>query len=94
MANSADEAASPQYYLEDLKVGQRFTSASCRIEKEQIVNFASEFDPQRFHLDEDLAKRTLFRGLAASGWHTATSFTLKVRLQTSDRYTPIRTVAL
>lgn len=77
MANSADEAASPQYYLEDLKVGQRFTSASCRIEMQQIVNFASEFDPQPFHLDEDLAKRTLFRGLAASGWHTAA---LRMRL--------------
>ena len=58
-------------YLEDLHVGQRFTSAAHRIDAEQIKRFAAEFDPQHFHLDEEAAKGSLFGGLAASGWHTA-----------------------
>lgn len=58
-------------YLEDLQVGQRFSSAPHRIDAEQIKRFAAEFDPQHFHLDEEAAKGSLFGGLAASGWHTA-----------------------
>ena len=41
------------------------------VDKEQIKRFASDFDPQPFHLDEKAAQETMFRGLAASGWHTA-----------------------
>jgi acyl dehydratase len=58
-------------YLEDLSVGQRFTSATYRMDEERIKAFATEFDPQPFHLDAAAAQATLFRGLAASGWHTA-----------------------
>ena len=58
-------------YLEDLFVGQRFTSASHHVDAAQIKAFAAEFDPQPFHLDDEAAKRSLFKGLAASGWHTA-----------------------
>ena len=58
-------------YLEDLKVGQRFTSRSHLVDEVQIKAFARTYDPQPFHLDEESAKPTLFRGLAASGWHTA-----------------------
>jgi len=58
-------------YLEDLYVGQRFTSAPHVLDAEQIKTFAAAFDPQPFHLDEDAAKASLFGGLAASGWHTA-----------------------
>jgi acyl dehydratase len=58
-------------YLEDLNVGQRFTSATYLITEEQIKSFAREFDPQPFHLDDAAAQNTVFRGLAASGWHTA-----------------------
>jgi acyl dehydratase len=53
-------------YLDD-----RFTSRTIEVEKERIISFASEFDPQPFHLSEDLAGGTFFRGLAASGRHTA-----------------------
>jgi len=52
-------------------VGQTFGSGRVRVDKERIKAFAAEFDPQPFHLDEDAASDTLFRGLAASGWHTA-----------------------
>jgi len=58
-------------YLEDFAVGQTFGSGRLRVDKEQIKAFAAEFDPQPFHLDEDAARDTIFRGLAASGWHTA-----------------------
>ena len=58
-------------YLEDLYVGQRFTSTPHPLDAEQIKRFAAEFDPQPFHLDEEAAKGSIFGGLAASGWHTA-----------------------
>lgn len=58
-------------YLEDLRVGQRFTTGEYELSDEQIKAFAKEFDPQTFHLDEAAAQNSLFRGLAASGWHTA-----------------------
>ena len=62
---------SDRLYLEDLFVGQRFTSAPHELDAEQIKRFAAEYDPQPFHLDEEAAKASLFGGLAASGWHTA-----------------------
>jgi len=58
-------------YLEDLRVGQRFTSGTYLMEADRIKAFAAEFDPQPFHLDEAAAEASVFRGLAASGWHTA-----------------------
>src|SRR5437764_13135144 len=58
-------------YLEDFAVGQTFGSGRLRVDKERIKTFAAEFDPQPFHLDEEAARGSLFRGLAASGWHTA-----------------------
>lgn len=60
------------YYLDDLSVGQRFSSrTSVTVTEERIKSFAAEFDPQPFHLDHEAAKPSLFGGLAASGWHTA-----------------------
>jgi len=58
-------------YLDDLHVGQRFSSGTHAVDEVQIKAFAGQFDPQPFHLDEAMAKDTLFAGLAASGWHTA-----------------------
>jgi acyl dehydratase len=65
------QKAGAKLYLEDLKVGQRFTSGSHLLDEKQIKAFAGEYDPQPFHLDGEAAKSTLFAGLAASGWHTA-----------------------
>jgi acyl dehydratase len=59
------------HYLEDYAVGQTYRSGRLRVEAERIKSFAAEFDPQPFHLDEEAASQTIFRGLAASGWHTA-----------------------
>ena len=58
-------------YLEDYAVGQNFGSGRLQVDNARIKAFATEFDPQPFHLDEALARDTIFRGLAASGWHTA-----------------------
>jgi acyl dehydratase len=58
-------------YLEDFVVGQVFGSGRLVVDEERIKSFAAEFDPQPFHLDEESARSTIFRGLAASGWHTA-----------------------
>jgi len=58
-------------FLEDFAVGQTFRSGRVRIDTERIRTFGAEFDPQPFHLDEEAARDTIFRGLAASGWHTA-----------------------
>src|SRR2546428_13321729 len=58
-------------FLEDFAVGQTFRSGRVRIDTERIKTFGAEFDPQPFHLDEEAARDTIFRGLAASGWHTA-----------------------
>lgn len=68
MTNASPSAA---LYLEDLQVGDKYTSAEHAMDEAQIKAFATQFDPQPFHLDEEAAKATLFGGLAASGWHTA-----------------------
>lgn len=60
-----------EQYLEDFAVGQTFGSGRLRVNAERIKTFAAEFDPQPFHLDEEAARGSIFRGLAASGWHTA-----------------------
>ena len=66
------KSESPQVlYLDDLCVGQRFSSDSYRIDENRMKEFAAEFDPQPFHLDEAAARVSIFRGLAASGWYTA-----------------------
>jgi acyl dehydratase len=58
-------------YMSDLAVGQSFRSPARRITEESIFAFAREFDPQPFHLDHAAAQASLFKGLSASGWHTA-----------------------
>jgi acyl dehydratase len=78
MAEGAARGRDDRLYLEDFHVGQRFTSATHRIDVAQIKAFARKFDPQPFHLDEEAAKGTLFGRLVASGWHTAA---ISMRLQ-------------
>lgn len=58
-------------YLEDFEPGQKFGSGVLSVEAERIKSFAAEFDPQPFHQDENAARSSFFKGLAASGWHTA-----------------------
>jgi acyl dehydratase len=72
-------------YLEDFAVGQRFRSGTLRIERERVKSFAEEFDPQPFHLDDDAARGSIFRGLAASGWHTTAA---TMRLMVDSAFKP------
>ena len=70
-----------QRYFEDLKAGDRFKSVTYQVSEEEIINFAREFDPQPFHLDAAVADQTMFKGLIASGWHTA-AITMRLFVQT------------
>ncbi|MGH9847755.1 MAG: MaoC family dehydratase [Blastocatellia bacterium] len=72
-------------YLEDYAVAQTFSSGRLRVDKERIKTFAAEFDPQPFHLDEEAARETIFRGLVASGWHTAA---MTMRLLVESEFKP------
>ena len=56
-------------FFEDLDIGQRRALGSFTFTAELIKKFAAQFDPQRFHLDEEAGRNSLFGGLAASGWH-------------------------
>jgi acyl dehydratase len=76
MSNSVPD----RLYLDDLHVGQRFKSATYTIDEAQIKAFAAQFDPQPFHTEETTAKDTLFKGLAASGWHTA-AITMRLNVE-------------
>jgi len=58
-------------HFEDLKVSEVIQLGSYKISKDDIINFATEFDPLPFHLDEAVAKKSLLGGLASSGWQTA-----------------------
>jgi acyl dehydratase len=57
-------------HFEDLVEGSVETFGPRTITREEIVAYASEYDPQPMHLDEEAAKHTMLGGLAASGWHT------------------------
>ena len=69
--STADAQTQDKLYLDDLQVGRRFLSRTHVVDETEIRAFARQFDPQPFHLDEEAAKRTIFGGLVASGWHTA-----------------------
>ena len=71
-------------YLDDFAVGQKFGSRSLLVAAERVKSFAAEFDPQPFHLDEAAARDSIFRGLAASGWHTA-AMTMRLLVESDVR---------
>ena len=58
-------------FFEDFEIGQRYTTASRRITEDEIVAFAQQWDKQFFHLDKAAAEASMYGGLIASGWHTA-----------------------
>src|SRR5258708_2252301 len=71
MSSEARRAGDGKLYLDDLQVGQRFTSGPHPMDESGIKAFARQYDPQPYHLDEAAAQKSLFGGLVASGWHTA-----------------------
>jgi acyl dehydratase len=72
-------------YFEDLAVGQKFASPTLPIDADAITAFAAAFDPQPFHLDDAAARGSMFAGLAASGWHTAS---ISMRLCLASDFRP------
>jgi acyl dehydratase len=80
--NSASASLAAIEWFDDLALGALFRSADKLVTREEIKRFAREFDPQPYHLDEAAADQSAFKGLAASGWHTAAiSMGLTVELQ-------------
>jgi acyl dehydratase len=69
-------------YLEDFAAGQVYRSNRVPVDKGQILAFASQFDPQPYHLDEEAARKSVFKGLAASGWHTA-AMTMRLLIESN-----------
>jgi acyl dehydratase len=57
-------------YLDDLEVGQTTYFGSYEVTRDEVIEFASKYDPQPFHLSDEAAAKTHFGRLAASGWHT------------------------
>ncbi len=61
---------SKQWYFEDFFEGQEIPLGSRPVTEEEIIAFATQFDPQPFHVDHDAAEKSMFGGIIASGWHT------------------------
>ncbi len=69
-----DGMAAKKWAFEDLVEGATLQLGSKRVTAEEIIEFASEFDPQPMHLDEEAGRRSILGGLSASGWHTCAMF--------------------
>jgi acyl dehydratase len=77
--------ASDDYkFMEDLAVGQKFSGGPIEVTAEGIIEYAQKFDPQDFHTDKQRAKKTVFGGLIASGWYTA-SLTMRMVVESSPK---------
>jgi acyl dehydratase len=70
-----------EVYFDDLKPGDQFESEAVAVPAKAIIEFAEKFDPQKFHLNAKSAERSIFKGLIASGWHTA-AITMKLFVKT------------
>jgi acyl dehydratase len=77
-------ATMKEHYFEDFEPGNIYGSGRVEVNLERIQAFAAEFDPQPFHLNEQAARETIFGGIAASGWHTA-SITMRLLVDSELR---------
>lgn len=66
--------AMPDIYFEDFAAGQEYDLGSHTLEQAAIVDFATQFDPQPFHIDEHAAEQSIYSGIIASGWHTGSIY--------------------
>ena len=71
---AVDSSVSRPVFFEDYVSGAVYELGSVHVTAEDIVAFATQFDPQTFHVDEDGAQTTVFGGLIASGWHTVSLY--------------------
>src|ERR1700737_5393678 len=70
-------------YFDDLKAGDQFQSEVFEVPGKAMFEFAQKFYPQMFHLDLKTAERSIFKGLVASGWHTA-AITMRLFVQATN----------
>lgn len=59
-----------KWYFEDFEVGKTIDVGSRTVTEEEIIDFATKFDPQPFHVDKEAAGQSIYGGIIASGWHT------------------------
>ena len=57
-------------YFEDIEVGSRNSFGNYKVTREEVIEFATKYDPQAFHLNDEAAAKTYFGKVSASGWHT------------------------
>src|SRR3990167_356292 len=60
----------PKWYFEDFEIGKTIEVGTRTINEEEIIEFATKYDPQPFHVDHDAAEKSVFGGIIASGWQT------------------------
>ncbi len=70
MSNSTFNPPADDRYFEDYVPGSVYEFGSIVMEEKEMIDFARRYDPQAFHTDPDAARKTVFGGLIASGWHT------------------------
>lgn len=71
MGRESGHTLRPMRYFEDFQQGEVIETGSYTVPREEIIAFAQQFDPQPFHIDDEAARRSIFGGIIASGWHTA-----------------------
>lgn len=64
-------------YFEDIQIGTVLEFGSKTVSKDEIIEFATKFDPQPFHINEEASADSIYGGIIASGWHTA-SMTMRM----------------
>jgi acyl dehydratase len=72
-------------YLEDIQVGDKSSYGNYQVTREEVLEFASKYDPQPFHLDDEAAAKTHFGRISASGWHTA-AMTMAMRVENLKKH--------
>ena len=70
MTNSTFSPSVEERYFEDYVPGSVYEFGSIIMREEEMIDFARRYDPQIFHIDPEAARKTAFKGLIASGWHT------------------------
>ena len=78
---NGNELLMKELYFDDLNAGDKFQSETFEVPGNAIIEFAEKFDPQKFHLNAKSAERSIFKGLVASGWHTA-AITMRLFVKT------------
>ena len=75
--------------FEDYEVNRVYEFGSIKVDEAEVIDFARRYDPQPFHIDPEAAKKTIYGGLIASGWHTAA---MMMRLLVDNYLAPVESI--